>query len=270
MFQQARSKVGHTSHWHLDQIQRAAKSLYGKPLYSWWRGTMATAYVTDESFGIIPFRAERDVNFNEGDFNNSSQGLQYLCRKMGSTCPFLPVATANEKRLFADNVTNYYHDRTKKSFNFDLFASGWNSGNLKELFSSEKIQPSFKARVFRKTANQLENYFKVFQKMEVQYQHKLLQKVLLQNFGNISKVSVVIKFQTLMRKQFPLIVNFQLVLPVVMKANVSKIMKNLTKWLILIQFLVYSLICEYLQREYYYHIYLQTQFTNPVLIIIKH
>ena len=158
-------KLGHTSHWLLDQIQRSTAQIFGKAYYSWWRQDLQGKNVTNESFGIVPSFEVLINEFDQSEFDSKSPGLEYICRKMKSTCPYLPIITPQEKRLFRDNIVNYFVGRKKNSFDFQKMADDWNQGKLKRSTDAIPVVPSFKLRIFKKSANHIERFFKIYQKL---------------------------------------------------------------------------------------------------------
>ena len=156
-------KVGHSFHWILDQIQRVTKKIFGKPLYSWWRHSVDDKLVTDESFGFVSSRP--DPNFKDEDLNGCKPAsLVYICKKMKTKAPLLPMITREERRLFRDNVPKFFTGRGKTPFNFEEFAKEWNNGSLYFKGSNTRVVPGIINKVFVKSADLLEQYFKVYQK----------------------------------------------------------------------------------------------------------
>jgi hypothetical protein len=175
-------KVGHTSHWILDQIQRSTAAIFGKPYYSYWRHSLQDKYVMSETFGIVPNVAE-NAQFKESDIvdlldaSANSSSLYYICKKMRSAAPILPVLTIQEKQLFRDNVANFYVDRSKKVFDFEKFAQEWNQGLLRFKGDRQPVKVGINSKIFKKLPSLLEQHFKNFQKItNMVAEQKLLSK----------------------------------------------------------------------------------------------
>jgi hypothetical protein len=161
-------KVGHSFHWILDKIQLYTKAIYGRARYSWWRQSLSDKYVSTESFGIIPLSlGTQGASLNKDDFDGEAKNLEYLCRRMLSSCPYLPVITREEKQLFKDNYGNYFAGRSanRRGFDYLKMSTDWNSGSLKYKNDATFVKPSFRSRVFFKTESQIESYFKTYRKI---------------------------------------------------------------------------------------------------------
>ena len=157
-------KVGHSFHWILDSIQQSTKRIFGSPIFSWWRHSVDDKMVTSETFGFVA--TSPDPNFKEEHLKGMKPpSLAYVCSKMKDMAPVLPVLTREEKRLFKENVSNYYTDRLKKCFDFEKFSHDWNNGELKFKGSTMRCVPGIAIKVFKKTPELLERYFRNYQKV---------------------------------------------------------------------------------------------------------
>ena len=153
-------KIGHTEYHIIDNIQIVTEKLFGQPAIKWWRPSI-TMECTGETFGIVPTVLSNEYQMVENcDVSEMSESMQFLVRKLKLKIPFLHVVTLKEKLMFRKAIqSGKYDDGT--STNFEAMADDWNSGKLGNVICNTKVRND---QVFKKTASQLEAFFKLYSK----------------------------------------------------------------------------------------------------------
>ena len=120
-------RVAHTNGRYLDVVNNLYEDVFGELKHRYW-GNSDEVVMTKSPFGIVSLG---DVNSAAGattTMKGLPRSLAYLARRQGSTIPFTPVKTKEEKGLFATLVRRALMDNNtiSSATTFESMVAWWN------------------------------------------------------------------------------------------------------------------------------------------------
>ncbi|KAJ3095457.1 hypothetical protein HDU97_006913, partial [Phlyctochytrium planicorne] len=154
--------IGHHDHFLIDKINRVSKELCGTPKYIWW--ARLEPYATHETFGITPsVPPSQYQEITPDDLKNYPPFYACLVTRMKEKVPKLPIHTPSERKLFHLNI-NFYSlptlENRRTGFDSKRMCADWNGGTLEASCGVSYPAVSREHQIFKKTPEQLEDYFK--------------------------------------------------------------------------------------------------------------
>lgn len=116
--------VGHFNTWIIDQLQNLVRENHGIQLYPHW--TNASDYkTTGESFDTIALHHsvlhnKLEEKCSELGDTNLTREQEYMCKAMGTSLPFLPFVSKEERKAYAQYVLE-----SAEAMDYDKAAEDW-------------------------------------------------------------------------------------------------------------------------------------------------
>lgn len=142
-------KLGHDSLHLADQQNELHEYIFGKPLYPDHQNVMLYNGTAGGTTGVVPvFETDISDSLVQGEVWKEYTGDRaFISKNSGSKIPALPVATDDERKLYAQMVNLFISEPSHKP-DFSRFASEWDA----------KVNGK---TIFRKQSSHLSEHYKV-------------------------------------------------------------------------------------------------------------
>lgn len=148
-------KLGHDSLHLADQQNELREYLFGKPLYPNHQNVMSYKGTAGSTTGVVPvFETDISDSLVPGEVWKDYTGDRaFISKNGGSKIPALPIATDDERKLYAEMV-NLFISEPRRKPDFNRFASEWDTKvNGKTIFHKQSSHLSEHYKVYIKAAH---------------------------------------------------------------------------------------------------------------------